>query len=60
MAINLINAIQFTYPAFNFFILFFTNKLFEQKVKSLFSGIRINTRVTNSNQLAPRNETEEY
>jgi hypothetical protein len=61
MAINLINAIQFTYPVFNFFIMFFTNKLFEQEVKSLFSGIRINTRVTTSNQLAPRqNETEEY
>lgn len=61
MAINLINDIQFTYPAFNFFILFFTNKLFAQEVKSLYSGIRINSRVTTSNQLAPRqNETEEY
>ena len=64
MIINLLNAIQFTYPASNFFILFFTNKLFAQEIKSAFSRIRNKRRATvfnNTNQSAPRqNETEEY
>lgn len=33
--INLIDGIQFSYPAFNFFILFFSNKLFEEQVRNL-------------------------
>ena len=35
MVINLVDAVLFSYPAFNFFILFFSNKLFSQEVRSL-------------------------
>lgn len=36
LIINLINGIHFSYPAFNFFILFFSNKLFAEEVKFMF------------------------
>lgn len=42
MLINLINAFQFSYPAFNFFILFFSNKLFAEEVKTLIFRLRNN------------------
>ena len=34
--VSLINAVQFSYPALNFFILFFSNKLFADEVKAFF------------------------
>lgn len=33
MFVSLINAIHFTYPAFNFFTLYFTNKLFADEIR---------------------------
>lgn len=33
MIFNLTDSIQFSYPAFNFFILFFSNKVFAKEVK---------------------------
>ena len=35
MIFDLVVGIQMSYPAFNFFILFFSNKLFSQEVKSI-------------------------
>lgn len=40
MAINLINAIEFSYPAFSFFVLYFTNKLFSKEVNLLLGRIK--------------------
>ena len=37
--VNILNSVQFSYPAFNFFILFFSNKQFSAEVKSTFSAI---------------------
>ena len=34
--VNLINGVQFSYPAFNFLILLFSNKLFAQEVRFVF------------------------
>lgn len=42
MIVSLINAIQFSYPAFNFFILYFTNRLFANEVKRLLSRFKRN------------------
>ena len=56
MLINLLNAIQFTYPACNFFILFFTNKLFAKEIKSVFSfnnRVSVSSRSNNSAQKSP-------
>ena len=35
LVFNLVVGLQMSYPAFNFFILFFSNKLFSQEVKSI-------------------------
>lgn len=40
LIITLIDALQFSYPALNFFILFFSNKLFAEEVKIFLGGIR--------------------
>lgn len=45
MIVNLVNGIQYSYPAFHFFILYFTNKLFAKEVKHLWLG---STKKTNS------------
>jgi hypothetical protein len=38
----LFNKIQFSYPAFNIFILYFSNKLFAKEVKLLFQNLNSN------------------
>lgn len=48
--ITIIDAIQFSYPALNFFILFFSNKLFAQEVKSFFTKMRRNSVATTQTQ----------
>ena len=53
--VNLINGIQFSYPAFNFVILFFSNKLFAQEVRSLLGQFKFmpmvnSASVTNTNE----------
>lgn len=53
MIINLLNAIQFSYPALNFFILLFSNKLFAEEVKRLFlrlgnNSVSVTTRTKGS------------
>lgn len=50
IVINLINGIQFSYPAFNFFILYFTNKLFADEFKAILSKIK-------GNQVSMMNQT---
>jgi len=42
MITSLINSIQFSYPAFNFFLLFFSNKLFANEIKALFHNFIVN------------------
>ena len=54
MIINLIDGIQFSYPAFNLFILFFSNKLFAEELKRTFPRFlgernRVSTTRTKSN-----------
>jgi hypothetical protein len=41
MIVTLLNNIQFSFPALNFVILYFSNKLFAKEVKILFSRARI-------------------
>lgn len=41
MIANLSNGFQATYQAFNFFILYFSNKLFAKEVKSLFCDMGV-------------------
>lgn len=48
MILNLINAIQFSYPALNFFILFFSNKIFASEVKSMIFRIHSTNRVSHA------------
>ena len=53
--VNLINGIQFSYPAFNFVILFFSNKLFAQELRSLLGQFKFmpmvnSASVTNTNE----------
>ena len=50
MIVNLLNGFQATYQAFNFFNLYFSNKLFAKEVKSLFNdlGVRFGLRTQNS------------
>ena len=53
--VNLINGIQFSYPAFNFVILFFSNKLFGQEVRALLGQFKFmpmvnSASVTNTNE----------
>lgn len=43
LIINFLNAIQFSYPAYHFLILFFSNKLFAQEVKSFLSKMGNNS-----------------
>lgn len=58
MIITLVDNIQFSYPAFNFVILYFSNKLFAKEVKLLFSRVQIrseqsqlgNTSMTGTNR----------
>ena len=42
MLLNIIDIIHFSYPAFNFFILYFSNKLFCQEVKIFFGRMKRN------------------
>jgi hypothetical protein len=46
MIINLVNCIQFTYSAFNFVILYFSNRLFAEEAKLVFNIKRYSGRVS--------------
>lgn len=46
LIVNLFNGIQFSYPAFNFFILCFSNKLFAREVKIWLLGMPKNSSST--------------
>ena len=46
MLVNLINAVQFSYPALNFFILCFSNKMFANEVKSMIFKMRSTNRIS--------------
>ena len=37
LIVSAINALEFSYPALNFFILFFSNKMFADEVKAFFN-----------------------
>lgn len=50
LIVSAINAIDFSYPALNFFILFFSNKMFADEVKAFFKNFKRNHRV---NDLRP-------
>lgn len=39
--VALFNIVQFTYPAFNIFILFFSNKIFAREVKKLIGFVKM-------------------
>lgn len=41
MIVNIINAAQSIYQSFNFFVLFYSNKLFAQEAKSFFFRLRL-------------------
>ena len=50
MIVRLLDAIAFTYHALNFFITYFSNKIFQREVKSLFNRKKTNiveSRLTN-------------
>lgn len=42
MIVNIVNAFQSIYQSCNFFVLYFTNKLFAKELKILLSGMRSN------------------
>lgn len=44
---NIFDAIIFSYPAFNFFILYFSNKKFHKEVREWFVWLKTRRRVTN-------------
>ena len=48
MLVNLINAVQFSYPALNFIILCFSNKMFANEVKSMIFKFRSTNRISHS------------
>ena len=58
MIVNIVNAAQSIYQSFNFFVLFFTNKLFAQELKSIILRGRADTGsiATNSRNGVTRND----
>lgn len=52
------NGIQFSYPAYNFFILLYSNKVFAQEVKNLIGNIRQN-RVFSMSSRTRKNPTSD-
>lgn len=59
MLITLVDNIQFSYPAFNFFILYFSNKVFAKEVKRLFWPLQMRiTQVGTSTHVRTNTFTE--
>jgi predicted secreted protein len=48
LIINLLDDLTFTFPAFNFFILFYSNKLFAAELKSILFGLTQSSLGSNS------------
>ena len=56
MLVNLIDDIHFTFPAFNFFILYWTNKLFAKEIKTIIQSRRASRveSLTSKNKVNPK------
>ena len=50
LIINLVDGVQFSFPAFNFFILFFTNKQFAQQVNVFLLKMKTKNQVSAQTQ----------
>lgn len=59
MVVNIVNAVQSIYQSCNFFVLYFTNKLFAKELKILLSGMRLNEISMTSRSINNNNNTRD-
>lgn len=51
LILNIVASVQFSYPAFNFFILYFSNKRFAHEIKELLSKFKNNSIGSSNNHV---------